>query len=335
MKTITLAIPTYNSTAEHVIEALESIRHQTEGHAARVQVVIVDNGSDPDVAASLRECSVRFPEFRFVRHDANLGYDRNVLRLLESVQTDFVWFFGDDDILLDFALDDMLAAIDATPEARAIVCRAQFFHETQEVVQRPTRLGAATQVIHGPDFMVETAFTAAALSSLCLSVDAVRAAEFKFGLDTSWVHFAALLFIASDPAAACVFIDDGLVAVRRSNATRWFANFGNQYRSGLGLLSMIHAGVEVGVHRGIYEFFRTRRFATNHVDIVTLAWPLTWAVRRELQSEARTHFSEFARFRMLDTPLLMTPNWFKALGSALIRLAGRVKRALPIRGARA
>jgi glycosyltransferase involved in cell wall biosynthesis len=333
MTTLTLAIPTYNSTAEHVLEMLESLAPQVAQHADRVSVVVVDNASDPESAGFLVECAARFPAFRFVRHEQNLGFDRNVVRLLDSVTSDFTWFFGDDDILLDFALDDMLAAIDAAPDALVVLCRAQFFHETAEVVQRSQRTLTVPRVLHGPEFVYETAFTAAALSTFCVSTRAMRESPYEFALGTNWVHFGVLIALCSTrPQAPSVFLDDAVIAVRRSNAARWFSNFGNQYRTGLGLLTLVHDGMAHGVDAGIYEFFRARRFATNHLDILTLAWPLTLAARRDVQATASAHFASYRRFRLLDTPLLFTPNWVKALGSASIRSAGRAKRALRIGG---
>jgi hypothetical protein len=262
-----------------------------------------------------------------VRYEDNLGYDGDIVRVLDSIETDFVWFLGDDDILLARALDDVIAAIDSTSDAGVIVCRAQFFHETEEIIDRAEGASVEPIVLQGAEFMYRTAFTAAALSTLCVSTEAMRSIDLDFARDSFWVHFGALISIVSKvPPGPSVFIDDGLVAVRRSNSARWFAHFGNQYQTGLRLLTMIQSGLEHGVDTGIYDFFRARRFANNHLDVLTLAWPLSWSARRELHAVARSHFSGYPRFWIIDVPLLFTPNWLKALGSASIRLAGRGKR---------
>ena len=325
---LTIAIPTYNANPEHLLEALESLDPQVEAAGGRVTVVVVDNASDAPQAAAVAGFAARFPRFRFVRHEQNLGFDRNVLRVLDSVHSNFVWFFGDDDILYSVALDEVLAAIDGTPQATVVLSRAHFFHETGEVTNRTLHSTLEPVVLRGADFVYRTSFTAAALSTFCVSAPAMRGASLRFSVGSNWVHFAALLVLFSDPEAVGVLLDEPLLAVRRSNSARWFANFGNQYSTGIAVITMIRDGLVAGVTPEFYEFFRRARFANNPIDILTLAWPLTWASRRRLYVESRQHFGGFWRFRLLDAPLLFIPNWSKASFSAAVRVAGAVRRRL-------
>lgn len=329
MATLTLAIPTYNANAEHLREALESIEGQLSATGDRVRVLVADNSSDAPTAAEISAMVARFPLFHFVRHEENLGFDRNVLRLLDDVHTDYVWFFGDDDLLLPRGLEFMLGALDGHPAPIAVLSPPVFFFETSELGApvAPADLGAI--VMDSSEFMETTAFMAAAMSVTCMSTEAVRNVRIDYALGTNWVHFAALAQACSDHSSEpSALLCNNLVAVRRSNSARWFSNFGNQYRSGLSLISMLREGTAYGLPLQVYNFYVGRRFATNAMDILTLAWPLTWRARRELVAQTRTYFDSYARFRLLDVPLLLAPNWMKATGSAAIRAAGRVRRRL-------
>ena len=183
--------------------------------------------------------------------------------------------------------------------------------------------------MRGVDYIRATAFTAAALSTMCVEVNSMKSVPLEFAIGTNWIHFAALLAVFSvDPEPTGVVIEQDLLAVRRSNATRWFTNFGNQYKSGLTLISMVSDGRSFGLREELYTFFRDKRYAANLIDILTLAWPLTTQDRRSLFRESRAHFGHRIRFRLIDGPLLCSPNWVKAFASGTISLTGRAKRAL-------
>ena len=324
---LTLAIPTFNAHPSFVDDALASIAGQVEAAAGAVEVVVVDNGSDEPSAAHLRDCAGRYPGFRFVRHEVNLGYDRNVLRVLDDVSTDYTWFFGDDDLMQEDALGAMLQAIAATPGVGLLITHASFFTEESEVAGVSRAVTGDFEVRSGLDFVEHSGWTAAALSTFCVATEQLRRLDLDFALGSNWVHFAAFALLTSSETPHVLF-PEAFVAVRRSHSARWFSNFGNQYRSGLGLITVIRAGVPMGVDPRVYEFYRTQRLATNHMDLLTLAWPLTAAARREIHAESRSHFSGSARFRLLDVPILFSPNWAKSFASASIRAAGRVRRAL-------
>ena len=328
--TLTLAIPTFNARSEHLDEALSSIARQSR--LAEVDVVVVDNGSDPENASFLVSRAQVFPDFRFVRHDTNLGYDRNLMRLLADITTDFVWFFGDDDILFDDALSEMLDVLRAHPEVSAVLCPAIFFHETSEL-SAVTRHGTGGFTILNDDgFIHRSAYTAAALSTLCVSVARMRSVDVEFALGTNWVHFGAFLQIFScEHTSVGVLMKNNLLAVRRSNAERWFANFGNQYQSGLSLITMIDNGRSSGLKTTFYDFYRMKRYSANLIDILTLAWPLSLAQRDALARESSRHFGEMTRFKVLDRPILRSPNWVKRLTSRSISLAGAARRAVTSR----
>jgi glycosyltransferase involved in cell wall biosynthesis len=323
--TLTIAIPTFNPKPEHLREALESIVRETQ-NASNIEVVIADNGSDSSAAGFLGEYASLYPQFRFVRHEHNLGFDRNVLRLLDNVDSEFVWFLGDDDLILPGSVASILGVIEENPNAEVLLSPAFFFRETSEIDLEhvDSRSGVVEKV--GKDFVRLSEYTAAALSTFCISTTAMRSADVEFAVGSNWIHFAVMLVcFAGRSQVRGVMMERNLVAVRLSNAGRWFSHFGNQYRSGLVLLTVAEQASS-GDEDSLYEFFRAKRFQKNFIDILTLAWPLTRVDRRELYWLSHHHFRGYVRFRLIDAPLLMAPNWVKGHASRGIRIAGQVRR---------
>jgi glycosyltransferase involved in cell wall biosynthesis len=116
---LTVAIPTYNRATK---AARLLARFQDEilkaGESDRVEILISDNGS-PDDPTELLQPFLRSPvRTRYVRQATNLGFDGHLKFLYREVQTDYVWFFGDDDVLFDGGLTRVLATLDAeAPDA--------------------------------------------------------------------------------------------------------------------------------------------------------------------------------------------------------------------------
>ena len=107
---LTVCIPAYNRPVE-LGEVLESIASQGVGDW---DVVVCEDHSPhaDEIQAVVDDFCARHPWLRldFSRNPKNLGYDGNLRRLLERATGDYVMFVGDDDILVDGALDRTLEA---------------------------------------------------------------------------------------------------------------------------------------------------------------------------------------------------------------------------------
>lgn len=104
---LTLSIPTYNR-APLLGAALESILSQVdEAKASRMEIWITDNASTDDtgqvVEGLIREHSqVRI---EYLCNPCNLGAERNVIAAAGLGSGEYVWIFGDDDLLNPGALE--------------------------------------------------------------------------------------------------------------------------------------------------------------------------------------------------------------------------------------
>lgn len=109
---LSICIATYNR-AECLAELLESVCEQG---MADVEVIVGDDASPDNTAATVERFRARLPGLRYIRHERNLGCDRNFLSVVEAATGKFVWLVGDDDRLKPGALRVVLAQLDEWPE---------------------------------------------------------------------------------------------------------------------------------------------------------------------------------------------------------------------------
>lgn len=77
-----------------------------------VEIVVLDNCSTDDTAAMVEALARDMPNLRCKRHPSNIGVERNIVLSLKAAIGEWVWPLGDDDILSDRALVDILDALD-------------------------------------------------------------------------------------------------------------------------------------------------------------------------------------------------------------------------------
>jgi len=110
---LTVAIPTYNrniKAANQVRQLLEQIR---TAENPSVELLVVDNASDVPVEQTLRDIGLADdPQLRIVRNPANVGLAANLNRSVEHARGEWVWLLGDDDRLIEKALDVVLSSLE-------------------------------------------------------------------------------------------------------------------------------------------------------------------------------------------------------------------------------
>lgn len=79
-----------------------------------VEIVVVDNCSTDDTADMVEELARTLPNLRCKLNPSNIGVERNIVLALKAAAGEWVWPLGDDDILSDRALVDILDALDGS-----------------------------------------------------------------------------------------------------------------------------------------------------------------------------------------------------------------------------
>ena len=95
--TLSICIPTYNRL-RFLTELLPSILRQLAGvPSSEVELVVSDNASTDGTADYLR--SIDDSHLRWWTNAENIGGDRNFLKCVAEAKGEYVWLFGDDDLM--------------------------------------------------------------------------------------------------------------------------------------------------------------------------------------------------------------------------------------------
>lgn len=109
---ISILCPTYCPLLSDFTAAVESVIAQTY---ANWELIIVDDGSRrPDLRAQMRAFAARDPRIRVISRRSNGGISRATNTALAAARGAWVVFFDHDDVLVDVALQTMLAYAEST-----------------------------------------------------------------------------------------------------------------------------------------------------------------------------------------------------------------------------
>ncbi len=107
---LTLAIPTYNRCTT-LDPCLVAMLPQVVAHAPLVELLISDNASTDDTPTLIARHQAAGAPLRVIRNPTNIGPDANFAQCIREAKGKFVLVFGDDDVLLEGALDKLLAVL--------------------------------------------------------------------------------------------------------------------------------------------------------------------------------------------------------------------------------
>lgn len=300
---LTVAIPTHNGSL-YLAATIKSVLRQVQLLGTdRVQIVVANNGSTDETGAVLRSLRTESP-IQILEFPNDLGYDRNILRLLGHVHSDYVWFFGDDDLMLPGALEAVLDAWESDSQLNFVLVPPAFFS---------TELAARTWVpphhesllfSNGEEFLRCTRWTSSALSSGVWRTSVLKGLHLTPLVGLNWIHFAAIVLAAGQPGKFKI-VALQLIAVRRGTS-RWADHFGHQVQLGIDHLSMIRRASELA-EVNVYPTFREDRFRGNLIQILSLVREMPLSERHRLARCMASHFSRYLRWWALDLPLLYAP----------------------------
>ena len=103
-------IPTYDRR-ERLEECLRSMIPQLGKY--NLPIFISDNSKGNDTEALIKQLKEEYADIYYKRNDSGLGntYAANLVSLLAMINTEFVWLFGDDDLIKEGAIDRILKEI--------------------------------------------------------------------------------------------------------------------------------------------------------------------------------------------------------------------------------
>ena len=108
---ISLCIPTFNRP-KNLLNCLNSLLLQTNSN---FEVCISDNCSDDDIEKLIKPFADKI-DIKFSKNEENLGAALNFLKVASMAKNEFIWFIGDDDLLMPNAIEDLLNLIKKNEE---------------------------------------------------------------------------------------------------------------------------------------------------------------------------------------------------------------------------
>lgn len=195
---LSICVTTYNRAA-WLRHSLGLILEQTRPYPDLVEVVVCDNASS-DATPEVCQAFQQWPNLRVHRNAANVGMLGNLAVSANQARGRYVWVIGDDDLMVEGALERILAAIAFHPDVELV-----YTNYAYTSFNRPQDLANATGVIRAAAMMspqVRDEYTTSirtisgksnncftAIYCLIFREDHARAA---YGQDTSGPPFSSL-----------------------------------------------------------------------------------------------------------------------------------------------
>src|SRR3989344_590548 len=111
---LSICIPNYNR-ADLLLNNLRSIGKQA---VPQIEVVITDDCSTENILGSISTIKKEFPKLKltFETNQKNLGFDKNVLHVINTESGKYFWLLSNDDELIPGAIKFILDLIHEQPK---------------------------------------------------------------------------------------------------------------------------------------------------------------------------------------------------------------------------
>ncbi len=130
---LTISIPTFNR-AETLDALLASLFAQIDAFRDEIRIVVVDNHSTDETALRCAEWKQKGMGFEYICNVENIGMAANIIKCFEIAETEFSWTIGDDDVLRDGMLAQILKVLRQN-RPDLLHFGAQSFHSPTSVSQ--------------------------------------------------------------------------------------------------------------------------------------------------------------------------------------------------------
>lgn len=156
-KKISVCIPAYNRSSV-LPELLDSILNQ-DFKEYEVLICEDDSRERPEIQEIIKRYSKLYPGYiRYIENDKNLGYDRNMRKLVANAHGDYCMFMGNDDLMCCGALKKVASTIDKYESVGVIVRSYASFDETPDKINQVFRYFPEERVFPAGSDSISTVF---------------------------------------------------------------------------------------------------------------------------------------------------------------------------------
>jgi hypothetical protein len=189
---MTIAIPTFNRP-EKVRRLCSEICMQlcTKGLEDRVTILVSDNSDK----LSIDDTYQHINRVVYIRNMLESSYDNNIINLFENCKTDYIWLFGDDDLLEENVIEHVLAIIDSEEFDLALIP----FRQPEELTKLPYQESEIIRSNYKSAEKVDLILKSGKLSSYIFNTKNIKKMKINYTNNHSlgWMHlvvaFDALL----------------------------------------------------------------------------------------------------------------------------------------------
>lgn len=115
LKKISFVIPTLNRE-KYLQQTLSLLIPQIERNKSEVELVICNNSSDDGTDELGTLMKQRHPFIKYHKFDDTVGVDKSIVRSANLATSEYLIIWGDDDLPLPFAVENLLEAVKKFPE---------------------------------------------------------------------------------------------------------------------------------------------------------------------------------------------------------------------------
>ena len=213
---LTIAVPTYNRR-ELLDLCLSQLVPQVRSRPGEVELLVSDNGSTDGTRDLVDAYLASGVPLRYIQNESNLGPDRNFAQCFAQASGKFILLLGDDDVLLDGALEKLLPVL-RNENPGVVHVKTHAFREDFRA-ERPKRDPSGNSIIYSDPkafaarVNVNFTFISANVVNKSLVDESLRPEDFlATGLvQLSWTLSAVL------NAQVNIFLDDLIVAAKVEN----------------------------------------------------------------------------------------------------------------------
>ena len=313
---LTIAIPTWNR-ASFLALTLKQLAHEGCNDWGAVEVLVSDNASTDGTARVVADVVASGMPVRYIRNSDNVGSDANIAQCFNCALGSYVLILGDDDLLMDGALELLLAHL--ASQTFGVVCLRPYGFDSDFRQEYPGLAGKERVYSDAGIFLASIGPLMTLISSCVIHKSRLPHLDArKFcGDNLVQVH---LVLRAALAAKKNMFFERYLVACRRNNSGGY--DFSQVFVSHLG--AVLDSCKPLGLTQGAIESIEGR-LILSYYPFYLLRQRL--AHTGPLNATLATFQSRFqgrAMFVVWLRPILCLPRPFAIVWGALTTLIGRL-----------
>lgn len=210
---LTVVIPTFNR-AGYLDLCLSQICKQLKDCEREIELLVSNNDSCDITDEVIRKyISLNYP-VTYIKNNENIGSDKNIAQCFDRARGRYVLILGDDDVLLDGALEKMLLVLRERDYGGVFV--RPYGYNTDFIREKPFQLVKRTVIYDDANaFLERTSVYATFVSAIIINKSLLRDINATQFVNTNLVH-TYLFYRAALAGRINAYIPEYLIAARRT-----------------------------------------------------------------------------------------------------------------------